>query len=58
MPHMPYSIIECVYTLADLKQPMCTYKSMKKGKLLIEHTALGELNETPSHAWPRVCPNT
>jgi hypothetical protein len=55
---MPYSITACVYTLADLKQPTWTDKSTKKGKLLMEHTALGELTETPDHAWPRVCPNT
>jgi hypothetical protein len=47
-----------VYMLADLKQPVWTYKSTKKGKLSMEHTALGELTETPGHAWPRVHPNT
>jgi hypothetical protein len=31
---------------------------MKKGKLLTEHTTLGELTETPGHAWLRVHPNT
>jgi hypothetical protein len=55
---MPYFITECMYTLADLKQPTWTDKSMKKGKLPMEHTTLGELNETLGHAWPRVRPNT
>jgi hypothetical protein len=55
---MPYSITARVYTLADLKQPAWTYKSKKKGKLPMEHIALGELTETPGHAWPRVRPNT
>jgi hypothetical protein len=30
---------------------------MKKGKLSTEHITLGELTETPSHAWLRVHPN-
>jgi hypothetical protein len=55
---MPYSITAHVYMLANLKQPMWTDKSTKKGKLSTKHTALGELTETPSHAWPRVHPNT
>jgi hypothetical protein len=45
---MPYSITARVYTLDDPKQPVCTYKSMKKGKLGMEHTTLGELTETLS----------
>jgi hypothetical protein len=56
--HVPCSITARVYMLADPKQPACTYKSMKKGKLSMEHTALGELTEPSSHAWPRVRPNT
>jgi hypothetical protein len=55
---MPYSINARVYTLADLKQPVWTDKRTKKGKLSMEHRALGELTETLGHAWPRVCPNT
>jgi hypothetical protein len=55
---VPYSITGRVYMLANLKQPVCTYKSTKKGKFLMEHAALGELTETPGHAWPRVRPNT
>jgi hypothetical protein len=39
--HTPCSITACVYTLADPRQPACTYKSMKKGKLLTEHPTLG-----------------
>jgi hypothetical protein len=31
--HVPCSITACVYMLADPKQPACTYKSTKKGKL-------------------------
>jgi hypothetical protein len=56
--HAPYSITARVYTLVDLKQPAWTDKSTKKGKLPMEHTALGELTETPIHAWLRVRPNT
>jgi hypothetical protein len=55
---MPYSIIECVYTLANLKQPAWTDKSKKKGKLSMEHIDLGELTKTLGHAWSRVHPNT
>jgi hypothetical protein len=55
---MPYSITARMYTLADPKQPVCTYKSTKKGKLSMEHTTLGELTEPSSHAWARVRPNT
>jgi hypothetical protein len=44
--------------LADPKQPAWTDKSMKKGKLSMEQKAMGELTETPGHAWPRVHPNT
>jgi hypothetical protein len=40
--HMPYSITACMYTIADLKQPAWTDKSTKKGKLSMEHRALGE----------------
>jgi hypothetical protein len=47
-----------VYTLADPKQPTWTDKSKKKGKLLMEQKAMGELIENPDHAWPRVHPNT
>jgi hypothetical protein len=47
-----------MYTLADPKQPAWTNKSMKKGKLPMEQKAMGELTETPGHAWPRVRPNT
>jgi len=56
--HVPCSITACVYTLADPKQPTCTYKRMKKGKLLMENTYLGELTKPFNHAWPRVRPNT
>jgi hypothetical protein len=56
--HMPYSITTRVYTLADPKQPACTYKSTKKESLLTEHTTLGELTKPSGHAWTRVCPNT
>jgi len=45
-----------MYTLADPKQPTWTDKSMKKGKLSMEQKAMGQLNETPGHAWLRVCP--
>jgi hypothetical protein len=31
---------------------------MKKGKLPMEQKAMGELTETPGHAWLRVHPNT
>jgi hypothetical protein len=55
---MPYSITAHVYTLADLKQPVWTDKSTKKGNLPMEHIALGELTKTLGHAWPRVRPNT
>jgi hypothetical protein len=55
---MPYSIIACVYTLANLKQPAWTYKSTKKENLSTEHTNLGELTKNLDHAWPRVRPNT
>jgi hypothetical protein len=55
---MPYSIIAHIYMLDDLKQPAWTDKSMKKGKLSMEHTVFGELTKTPGHAWPRVRPNT
>jgi hypothetical protein len=44
--------------LADPKQPAWTNISMKKGKLLMEQKSMGELTETPGHAWPRVHPNT
>jgi hypothetical protein len=44
--------------LADPKQPVWTNKSMKKGKLLTEQKAMGELTETPDHGWLRVNPNT
>jgi hypothetical protein len=50
--HAPYSITACVYTLVDPRQPACTYKSTKKGKLLTEHTALGKLTKPFGHAWP------
>jgi hypothetical protein len=43
---VPYSITARVYMLADPKHPMCTYKSMKKRKLPMEHITLGELNTT------------
>jgi hypothetical protein len=56
--HTPCSITACVYTLADPRQPACTYKSTKKGKLLTEHTTLGELTKPFGHAWPMVRPNT
>jgi hypothetical protein len=55
---MPYSITVRMYTLADPKQPACTYKRTKKGKLPTEHIALDELTETLGHAWLRVHPNT
>jgi hypothetical protein len=44
--------------LADPKQPVCTYKSTKKGKLSKKHTALGKLTKPSIHAWQRVHPNT
>jgi hypothetical protein len=47
-----------VYTLANPKQAAWTDKSMKKGKFPMEQKAMGELTETPSHAWSRVHPNT
>jgi hypothetical protein len=56
--HVPYSITACMYMLADPKQPTCTYKRMKKGKLMTEHTTLGELTKPFGHAWLRVQPNT
>ena len=56
--HMPYSITAHVYTLAYLKQPTWTDKSTKKGNFPMKHTTLGELTETPGHAWLRVRPNT
>jgi hypothetical protein len=31
---------------------------MKKGKLSMEQKDMGELTETPSHAWPMVRPKT
>jgi len=31
---------------------------MKKGKLPTEQKDMGELTETPDHAWMRVCPKT
>ena len=55
---MPYSITEHVYTLANPKQPACTYKSTKKRKLLTKDTTLGELTKPSDHAWLRVRPNT
>jgi hypothetical protein len=54
----PYSITARVYTLADPKHPACTYKIMKKGNLVTEHIALGELTKPFGHAWLRVRPNT
>jgi hypothetical protein len=56
--HAPCSITAHVYTLANPKQPVRTYKSTKKGKLLTEHIALGELTKPSGHAWLRVRPNT
>jgi hypothetical protein len=47
-----------VYTLANPKQPTWTEKIIKKGKLPTEQKSMGELTETPSHAWLRVRPNT
>jgi hypothetical protein len=44
--------------LADPKQPAWTEKSMKKGNFPMKQKAMGELTKTPSHAWPRVHPNT
>jgi hypothetical protein len=44
--------------LADPKQPAWIDKKHKKGKFPMEQKAMGELTETPSHAWLRVCPNT
>jgi hypothetical protein len=56
--HAPCSITARVYTLADPRQPACTYKSTKKGKLLTEHTTLGKLTKPFGHAWPVIRPNT
>jgi hypothetical protein len=56
--HTPCSITAHVYTLAAPIQPTCTYKSMEKGKLLMEHTALGKLTKPFDHAWPVIRPNT
>jgi hypothetical protein len=47
-----------VYTLADPKQSAWTDKNMKKGKFPMKQKSMGELTETPDHAWPRVHPNT
>jgi hypothetical protein len=52
--HAPCYIIACVYMLADPRQPVCTYKNMKKGKLLTEHTDLGKLTKRFGHAWPEI----
>jgi hypothetical protein len=47
-----------MYTLDDPKQPAWTDKRMKKGKFSTKQKAMGELTETPGHAWSRVQPNT
>jgi hypothetical protein len=47
-----------MYTLADPKQPAWIDKSMKKGKFPMKQKSMGELTETPRHAWTRVRPNT
>jgi hypothetical protein len=44
--------------LANPRKSVCTYKSTKKGKLLMEHTALGKLNKPFGHAWLVIEPNT
>ena len=54
----PCSITAHVYMLADPRQPVYTYKSTEKGKLLTEHTALGKLTKPFGHAWPKIRPNT
>jgi hypothetical protein len=49
--HAPCSITACMYMLADPRQPVCTYKSMEKGKLMMEHATLGKLTKPFGHAW-------
>jgi hypothetical protein len=56
--HVPFYITAHVYTVADPRQPACTYKSMKKGKLLAEHIVLGKLTKPFDHAWLKIQPNT
>jgi hypothetical protein len=50
--HAPCSIISCMYMLDAPIHPVCTYKIMEKGKLLMEHTALGKLTKPFGHTWP------
>jgi len=52
--HVPCSITARVYMLAGPRQPVCTYKSTKKGKLMTEHTTLGKLIKPFGHAWSNI----
>jgi hypothetical protein len=45
----------CAHWLAHYS-PHVPKKARKKGKLSMEQKAMGQLTETPNHAWPRVHP--
>jgi hypothetical protein len=47
-----------MYTLAKPKQAAWNKKRMKKGNFSMEQKFMGDLTETPSHAWLRAHPNT